>query len=120
MQKEIGSLILGFLLTTEVNAQTLQDKLKNHLAEGRIKQQPEVQYILRENRVSSFVKRYELDGKMFEEFYMIYPMQFRHPLGVSIPVGDKPYFYYFDSKWYEDNAQDGINGNEVEKKSGDL
>ena len=120
MKKSIGGLALSLLLTNEVNAQTLYDKIKNHLAEGRIKQQPQIQYILRENIITSLVKRYEIDGKMFEEFYMIYPMQFRHPLGVSMPVGDKPYYYYFDNKWYKDEVQDGINGNEVEQKSGDL
>ena len=120
MKKSIGGLALSLLLTTEVNAQTLQNKVKNYLAEGRINQQPQVQYILRENRVSSLAKRYEIDGKMFEEFYMIYPMQFRHPLGISVPISDKPFWYYFDGKHYEDLEQDGINGNEIEKKSGDL
>ena len=112
------ALALPTQLKTQSNPKTLDKLVAKYVNIGNIKPEYLVsQYILREPPLpSSYVRRYELDGKMFEEFYMIIPMQFKHPLGISVPITDKPYYYYFDNKWYKDEKIDGLNGNEIDEK----
>jgi len=51
MKKEIGSLALGLLLAASANVQTLQDKVKSHIAEGKI-----IKGIIKDN-VNNFKKK---------------------------------------------------------------
>lgn len=103
--------LASLLLASPIQAQSLYDKVKD-LKKSELKSQ----YILKEDQLLSYAREFEIEGKSFIEYYIVVPRPIRMNNNIVIPIGEKPYWYFYDGKHYEDKEMDGLNGNEVEKK----
>ena len=62
---------------------TLSDRLKDFKKEFR------VQYILREQQLTSYARKFEINGKKFIEYYLVIPNVIKAKEGLILPIADE-------------------------------